>query len=110
MAYSGTIDTGHSREGMAVAQTSPQAPPPPGEPEAGPSGAPEPVRAGRNEWLLVVFTALTNLAAGITRVALPLLPRHLTRSPGLIAAVGVLLMLPWLVAALHIGVLVDRLN
>src|SRR5258708_37765558 len=30
--------------------------------------------------------------------------------PGLIATVGVLLMLPWLVAALHIGVLVDRLD
>jgi MFS family permease len=43
-------------------------------------------------------------------VALPLLARHLTSSPGLIAAVGVLLMLPWLVAALHIGMLVDRLN
>jgi MFS family permease len=108
MAYNETIDVGHRGE-MALAQTSPQSSPP-GEPAASPSGAPEPVRAGRNEWLLVVFTALTNLADGITRVALPLLAHHLTRSPALIAAVGVLLMLPWLVAALHIGVLVDRLN
>lgn len=68
------------------------------------------MRAGRNEWLLVFFAAFTNLADAITKVALPLLAHHLTRSPGLIATVGVLLMLPWLVAALHIGVLVDRFN
>lgn len=66
--------------------------------------------AGRNEWLLVCFATLTNLADAVTKVALPLLAHHLTRSPGLISAVGVLLMLPWLVAALHIGVLVDRVD
>ncbi len=90
--------------------SSPQPPSPQDEPAADVPRAAEPARAGRNEWLLVVFTALTNLADAITRVALPLLAHHLTRSPGLIATVGVLLMLPWLVAALHVGVLVDRLN
>jgi len=77
---------------------------------ADPSAGSGRLRAGRNEWLLVFFTALTNLADAITRVALPLLAHHLTRSPGLIAAVGVLLMLPWLVTALHVGVLADRVN
>src|SRR5882757_8079377 len=67
-------------------------------------------RAGRNEWLLVVFTALTNTADAVTRVALPLLVVRLTRAPGLIALVAVLLTLPWLVTALHVGVYVDRLN
>jgi MFS family permease len=66
------------------------------------------VRANRNEWLLVVFTASTNIADAVTRVALPLLAVQLTRSPALIALVAVLMMLPWLVTALHIGVFVDR--
>lgn len=69
-----------------------------------------PVRAGRNEWVLVVFTATTNLADAVTKVALPLLAASLTRSPALIAGVATVLTLPWLVTALHVGVLVDRLN
>lgn len=68
------------------------------------------MKAGRNEWLLVLFTASTNIADAVTRVALPLLAVKLTRSPALIALVVVLLMLPWLVTALHVGVLVDRRN
>jgi MFS family permease len=72
------------------------------------SPAPAKVRATRNEWLLVVFTASTNIGDAVTRVALPLLAVQLTSSPGLIALVAVLMMLPWLVTALHIGVLVDR--
>jgi MFS family permease len=67
-------------------------------------------RATRNEWLLVVFTASTNIADAVTRVTLPLLAVRLTHSPALIALVAVLMMLPWLVTALHIGVLVDRKN
>jgi MFS family permease len=59
---------------------------------------------------LVSFTALTNTADAVTRVALPLLTLQLTRSPALVATVAVLLTLPWLVTALHVGVLVDRLN
>ncbi|KAA2261531.1 MFS transporter [Solihabitans fulvus] len=44
------------------------------------------------------------------RVALPLLATRLTSSPALIAAVAIMLTLPWLVTALHIGVFVDRMN
>jgi MFS family permease len=70
--------------------------------------ATRPLRGGRNEWLLIVFTAATNMADAITRVALPLLAVQLTSSPGLVALVGVLITLPWLVVTLHVGVLVDR--
>ena len=74
------------------------------------SSMPGKAKAGRNEWLLVAFTASTNIGDAVTRVALPLLAVQLTRSPALIALVAVLLMLPWLVTALHVGVLVDRHN
>src|SRR5687768_5538277 len=57
-----------------------------------------------NEWALVAFTALTNTADAVTRVALPLLAVGLTDSPALVALVAVLL------TALHVGVLVDRSN
>jgi MFS family permease len=69
-----------------------------------------PPPAGRNEWLLVAFTASTNVADAVARVALPLLAVRLTRSPALVALVAVLMTLPWLVTALHVGVLVDRHN
>jgi MFS family permease len=68
----------------------------------------EPSRGQRNEWLLVTFTSSTNVADAITRVALPLLVVGLTHSPLAISAVGVAFSLPWLLTALHIGVLVDR--
>lgn len=64
----------------------------------------------RNEWLLVTFTGSTNTADAVMRVALPLLATTLTDSPALVAAVAVLLTLPWLLTALHVGVYVDRMN
>lgn len=64
----------------------------------------------RNTGALVVFTALTNLADGVLKVALPLVATTLTDSPGLIAAVATTLTLPWLLASLHVGVLVDRFD
>ncbi|MZE75703.1 MFS transporter [Streptomyces xinghaiensis] len=62
----------------------------------------------RNTAVLVLFTSLTNLADGVTKVALPLLATQLTASPALVSAVGLTLTLPWLLTALHVGVLVDR--
>lgn len=64
----------------------------------------------RNEWLLISFTGTTNTADAVMRVALPLLATRLTHSPVLIAAVAVSLTLPWLLTALHAGVIVDRMN
>jgi MFS family permease len=71
----------------------------------------EPMTAERrNEWLLVVFTGTTNLADAVTKVALPLLAVRLTKSPALVSGVAIALTLPWLLTALHVGVLVDRRN
>ncbi|MFE0148090.1 MFS transporter [Nonomuraea sp. NPDC059007] len=62
----------------------------------------------RNEGALVGFTAVTNLADGIGRIALPMAAVGLTSSPALITGVGVTLTLPWLLVSLHAGVLADR--
>lgn len=64
----------------------------------------------RNTAVLVGFTAVTNLADGVTKVALPLMATQLTRSPALVSGVTLALSLPWLLAALHVGVLVDRFD
>ncbi|WP_433240642.1 MFS transporter [Streptosporangium sp. CA-135522] len=61
-----------------------------------------------NEAVLVGFTVATNLADGVAKIVLPLLAVGLTDSPGLVAGVGLTLTLPWLLASLHVGVLVDR--
>ncbi|KWN80103.1 transporter [Burkholderia ubonensis] len=58
--------------------------------------------------MLVMFTALTNLADGVTKVALPLMATALTPSPLQVSGVSLTLTLPWLLVALHVGVLVDR--
>ncbi|QHA08076.1 MFS transporter [Streptomyces broussonetiae] len=62
----------------------------------------------RNTWVLVSFTAVTNLTDGVTKVALPLVATSLTDSPALVSGVLLALTLPWLLVALHVGVLVDR--
>lgn len=64
----------------------------------------------RNAAVLIAFTAITNLADGVLKVALPMLAVALAASPAQVAAVGFALTLPWLLAALHVGVLVDRLD
>lgn len=64
--------------------------------------------SGRNTGVLVAFTAATNLADGVLKVALPLIATTLTASPALVSGVLTTLMLPWLFTALHVGVLVDR--
>ncbi|MCF3103082.1 MFS transporter [Streptomyces roseoverticillatus] len=56
----------------------------------------------------MVFTAITNLADGVTKIALPLLATQASGSPTQVSAVSLTLSLPWLLAALHVGVLVDR--
>ncbi|MGK5543243.1 MFS transporter [Streptomyces sp. URMC 127] len=62
----------------------------------------------RNTVVLLVFTAVTNLADGVTKIALPLLATRASGSPAQVSAVSLTLSLPWLLAALHVGVLVDR--
>ncbi|MFE7131711.1 MFS transporter [Streptomyces sp. NPDC057638] len=67
-------------------------------------------RSDRNTAVLVGFTAITNLADGVTKVVLPLMATQLTDSPAQVAGVGLTLTLPWLLVALHVGVLVDRFD
>lgn len=66
--------------------------------------------SGRNTAVLVVFTAITNLADGVLKIALPLVATSLTKSPALISGVLLTLSLPWLLTALHVGVMVDRFD
>src|SRR5688500_18886424 len=53
-------------------------------------------------------TAVSNLADGIFKLALPLLATRLTDSPSLVAGVAVAVRLPWLLFALFAGVMADR--
>lgn len=64
----------------------------------------------RNTGVLVGFTAVSSLADGVLKVVLPLLAVRLTRSPLAVTGVALTLTLPWLLVALHVGVLVDRVD
>ncbi|MGK5629295.1 MFS transporter [Streptomyces sp. URMC 123] len=85
-------------------------PEPSREPERRTEQAPARDRSTRNTAVLVGFTAITNLADGVTKVVLPLMATRLTDSPAQVAGVGLTLTLPWLLVALHVGVLVDRFD
>ncbi|MBB5084842.1 MFS transporter [Nonomuraea endophytica] len=64
----------------------------------------------RAYWQLWTSSGLSNLADGILKVALPLVAVQFTRSPTLVAGLAVAVTLPWLVCALPVGALVDRLD
>lgn len=53
---------------------------------------------------------LTNLADGVLIAAAPLLAVTLTKSPVLISLLSALVMLPWLLFAIPIGAIVDRVD
>jgi len=55
-------------------------------------------------------SAISNLADGLLAVAAPLLAISLTKSPVLISILSALVMLPWLLFAIPIGLIVDRSN
>jgi MFS family permease len=61
-----------------------------------------------NFWKVWNANSFSNLGDGLYQVTLPLLAAQLTRSPSLIALLGVMLSLPWLVFALQAGSIVDR--
>lgn len=67
-------------------------------------------RLGRPFRTLVASSGLSNLADGIFKVTLPLLAVQYTRSPALVAGVELVRSLPWLLGALHVGALIDRLD
>jgi MFS family permease len=55
-------------------------------------------------------SAASNLVDGLLRTAAPLLAVTLTKDPFLISALGALILLPWLLFAIPIGGVVDRVN
>lgn len=67
-------------------------------------------RLGPRVLTLIAASGLSNLADGMFKLALPLVAIHYTRSPALVAALEVLRSLPWLVASLQVGALMDRLD
>ena len=68
----------------------------------------KPDRLGTGFWQLWSSSSMSNLADGLFKVGLPLIGLTVTRSPALIAGVMTALTLPWLIAALPVGVMVDR--
>ncbi|WBB59183.1 MFS transporter [Streptomyces sp. WMMC500] len=64
----------------------------------------------RNTAVLVAFTGLTNLADGVVKMALPLLAARAGGSPAQVTGVALAISLPWLLVALHAGVLADRVD
>ncbi|NJP33592.1 MFS transporter [Micromonospora thermarum] len=71
---------------------------------------PAPARLGVNYWRLWSASAVSNLADGIVKIALPLVALGYTDSPALVAGVAAAFSLPWLLFALPAGALVDRLD
>lgn len=65
---------------------------------------------GRDYWRLWTADGLSNLADGILKVALPLVALGYTDSPALIAGLAFVITLPWLLFALPVGALVDRVD
>jgi MFS family permease len=65
---------------------------------------------GRPFWTLVASSGMSNLADGVFKLALPLLAIRYTRSPALVAGVQLVQTAPWLLGALPIGALVDRID
>ncbi|GAA2720817.1 MFS transporter [Cellulomonas aerilata] len=57
---------------------------------------------------LLGLTGLSNLADGVLQVGVPLLAVTMTRSPALVSLLSAAATLPWLLLAMHAGVLVDR--
>lgn len=65
---------------------------------------------GASFWKLWSSSALSNLADGVLKVALPLVAVLYTDSPALVAGVTFALTIPWLFFALPAGALADRID
>jgi MFS family permease len=67
-------------------------------------------RLGLPFWQLWSASTLSNLADGLVKIALPLVAVTVTDSPALVAGVAMAVTLPWLLFALPVGALVDRVD
>jgi MFS family permease len=65
---------------------------------------------GNRFWRLAVSGGASNLADGVFKLALPLAAIAFTRSPTLVAGLELVRSLPWLLFALPVGALADRLD
>ena len=65
---------------------------------------------GRAFTLLWSASALSNLADGVLKIAVPLAAVQLTDSPLLLGGLGMALSLPWLLFALPVGAIADRVD
>lgn len=65
---------------------------------------------GPNFDKLWLASAVSNLGDGVRLAALPLLAATLTRDPGLVAGLAVMLWLPWLLLSLVAGAVVDQMD
>jgi MFS family permease len=70
----------------------------------------QPGRLGPPFWRLWSASALSNLADGLVKIALPLVAVAVTDSPALVAGVALAVTLPWLLFALPAGALADRVD
>lgn len=71
---------------------------------------PKPQKLGPAFNKLWSASAASNLVDGLLKTAAPLLAVTLTQDPFLISALGALILLPWLLFAIPIGGVVDRVN
>lgn len=67
-------------------------------------------RLGRAFTALFSASALSNLADGVLKIAVPLAAVRLTDSPLLLGGLGMALSLPWLLFALPVGAIADRVD
>lgn len=65
---------------------------------------------GKPFWRLWSASAISNLGDGVGFIAYPWLASAVTRSPLLLALVGLVQALPWLLFSIPAGVIVDRLD
>ncbi len=65
---------------------------------------------GNRFWRLALSGGASNLADGVFKLALPLAAIALTRSPTVVAGLELVRSLPWLLFALPVGALADRLD
>lgn len=65
---------------------------------------------GQRFWRLALSSGGSNLADGVFKLALPLAAIVFTRSPTLVAGLELARSLPWLLFALPVGALADRLD
>jgi MFS family permease len=67
-------------------------------------------RLGSAYWRLWTSTVSSNLGDGIGFIAYPWLASAITRSPMLLAIIGLTATLPWLLFSLPAGVIIDRVD